>query len=408
MNAQRGLMLWSVACVLIASAGAIVATSILLDAPAKDLVALGATLVGTGLAGLCVAVLVCRWEGRLGVRVQLAVSAAVGFALLVVNVSVAGGLMFLSPHDLRLLFVLCGYALIATNGPASLMSAGLGRRVRMLEQATRQVAEGALETRVQVAGRDEVARLGDGFNAMAVALEAAQHQREDLERARRELFIAISHDLRTPLASIRAMVEAMSDGVVTDEPTRQRYLNTTNSEVARLSLLIDDLFELTTIESGQLRLHLESLRIDALVAEAADAFQTQIERAGIHLSVELAAITAPVLGDPQRLNRVLYNLIQNAIRHTPADGTITMRAEPAGDGVRIVVSDTGDGIAPEDLPFVFERFYRGEKSRSRETGGSGLGLSIARGIVEAHGGTMHAESTAGAGASISFTLPASA
>ncbi|MGI8925016.1 MAG: sensor histidine kinase [Tepidiformaceae bacterium] len=379
----------------------------LMDAPRGDLAVLGTSLLGTGLAGVAVAVAAQRWSGGLALSAQLALFATLGCTLLVANIGVAAALMFLSTHDLKLLFILSSYAMLATVGPAFLMSRGISQRIAAVQAGAERIAAGELGTRVQLRGGDEVAHLGEAFNQMANALERANRERAELEEARRDLFAAISHDLRTPLASMRAMVEAIADGVVTDEGTRGRYLQTMSAEIARLSLLIDDLFELTTIDSGELRLRLELLRIEDVVAEAVDAFRPQVERAGIRLAFEPAAQTPPVRADAQRMSRVLYNLLQNALRHTPGEGRIVLHTAATTGMVRVAISDSGEGISAVDAPHVFDRFYRGEKSRSREHGGSGLGLSIARGIVEAHGGRIWVESQSelGRGATVAFTLP---
>ncbi|MFN0096056.1 MAG: sensor histidine kinase [Dehalococcoidia bacterium] len=365
-------------------------------------------LFATGLLGLLVAEIAQRFSERLRLRWQLTVAGLTGITVLVANIAVSVALMFLSAHDLSHLLILSAYALPTTVGPAIILSRGLARRIEAIEAAAGAIARGELTVRVPTGGRDEIAALAQQFNRMAAALEDANERRDRLERSRRDLFAAISHDLRTPLASIRVMVEAMSDGVVSDDATRERYYVAVSAEIQRLSLLIDDLFELTTIDSGELRLRLESLHIEEVVAEALDVFRPQVERAGIRLAYEAAAATQPVLADPHRLSRVLFNLLQNAVRHTPHDGTIAVRTEPTGDGVRVVVSDTGDGIAPDDVPYVFDRFFRGDKARGREAAGAGLGLSIARGIVEAHGGTISVESTPRKGTRFTVTLPARA
>ena len=390
---------------LVASLGAVGLMVLTSDQAAPERLLLCVALLGTGAAGVGVAALVQRWAPRVALRGQLMIFGMTGLVLLIANVAVAAALMFLSSHDLSLLFVLCGYALATTIGPAQIMGRGLSRRIEQIEAAARRVAGGELAARVPVAGDDEVAALAREFNRMADALESSNARRDRIEQSRRDLFAAISHDLRTPLATIRVMVEAMSDGIVDDEATRQRYLHTASNEIQRLSGLIDDLFELTTIESGELHLRLETLRMEDVVAEAIDAFRPQVDRAGIHIAFEPSAETSTVYADPNRIGRVLYNLLQNAIRHTPHDGTIVLRTRTAGDAVEVIVADSGEGIASEDLPHVFERFYRGEKSRNRERGGSGLGLSIARGIVEAHGGAIRVESVAGQGTRFAFTVP---
>ncbi|MEO6398637.1 MAG: ATP-binding protein [Tepidiformaceae bacterium] len=385
---------------------ATVATQLLFGPPGADLAILGITLGVPGVAGAAAAMLAPRWTTHLPLRWQLTLFAAIGLVGLVLNIFVAAALMFLSPHDFRLLLVLCGFAVLATVGPAQLMASIVSRRFERLEQGTSQLAAGDLAARVPVDGADEVARLAAAFNTMATSLEHAHRERDDLERARRDLFAAISHDLRTPLAAMRVMVEAITDGVVSDAATHDRYLASISSEIQRLSMLIDDLFELTTIDSGELRLRLETLRVEDVVAETVDAFRAQVERAGIRLAYDRQPGTLPIQADPHRLSRVLYNLLQNAIRHTPSDGTIVVRSEPAGSAIQLSVCDSGEGIASEDIPFVFDRFYRGDRARARDGAGSGLGLAIARGIIEAHGGRIWVEPSPGSGATVAFSLPA--
>jgi signal transduction histidine kinase len=406
MRRPRPLLVLAWVSVATATLAAIAATQVLLGPPTVDLAIMGLALAATGMAGAAVAMLAPRWTTRLPLRWQLTVFSAIGFAGLVLNIGVAAALMFLSAHDFRLLLVLCGFALVATVGPAQLMARTVSGRFETLEAATSRVAAGDLAARVPVSGADEVARLADAFNTMATALERAHRDRYDLERARRDLFAAISHDLRTPLAAMRVMVEAITDGVVPDPETHDRYLASISSEIQRLSMLIDDLFELTTIDSGELRLRLETLHVEDIVAETVDSFRPQVERAGIHLAFESLPGTPAIRADPQRLSRVLYNLLQNAVRHTPSDGTIVLRTAPAGSSVQLSVSDSGEGIASEDIPFVFERFYRGDRARARDGAGSGLGLAIARGIIEAHGGRIWIEPESGSGATVVFSLPA--
>ncbi len=406
MNRTRPEVLaWGL--ILLAAACAVLATATLFGPSSRDLAVMAVVLILTGSAGAIAAATAPRWAGGLSLRGQLLVFCAVGLGGLLLNIATAAGLMFISGHDLRLLFVLSGFAFVATLGAAQIMSTSVSRRFDAIRDASQAVGAGDLSARAAVSGGDEVAAVAASFNGMAEALQTASRQRDELEQARRDLFAAISHDLRTPLATIRVMVEAMVDGVVADRETGDRYLATIGTEVQRLSALIDDLFELTTIDSGELRLRLERLQVEEVIAETVDAFRPQVEQAGIHLSVERLSATGPIEADGQRLSRVLYNLLQNALRHTPSDGTITLRSAASSEGVEVAVIDTGEGIAAEDLPHVFERFYRGEKSRTRERGGSGLGLAIARGIVEAHGGRIWAESNAGRGATVGFTLPRS-
>ena len=392
---------------LVAATGlAALATRALLGPPAGELLVLASVLALTGFASLGAALLARMLVPALLLRWQIVVASCTGLILVVVNLLASAWLMFLSPHDLQLLLVLCGFALAASVAPVLLISQPVERRIVTLERAARDVAAGNLSRRIPVSGNDEVASLSRAFNEMAHALDTLEMARTAEESSRRALYAAISHDLRTPLSTMRAMVEAMTDGVVTDPATCSRYLRAVSSEIDHLTSLINDLFELTKIEAGDLKLRLEWLDVTEVLGQALESFRPQFEEARISASFEGPSATA-AHADPERLVRVVYNLLHNALRHTPHDGTIVVRAEPLEDGhVRVAVSNTGEGIPPADVPCVFERFFRGDRARSRDRAGSGLGLSIARGIVEGHGGAIGVESAAVPGTTtIAFTLP---
>jgi signal transduction histidine kinase len=208
---------------------------------------------------------------------------------------------------------------------------------------------------------------------------------------------------------MRAMVEALNDGVVTDTDTVSRYMRTIQSETQHLTNLIDDLFELSQIDAGALRLHLEPTSLEDLVSDALESMRAQAEKKNVRLQGQVEGVPPRVPMDAPRMQRVLYNLMQNAIRHTPADGTITLTVRGASDKVELTVADSGEGIPGSDLPYVFDRFYRGQPARTRdkqEPGPrAGLGLAIAKGIVEAHGGTISATSQPGEGATFHVVLP---
>ena len=288
-------------------------------------------------------------------------------------------MMFISTHDLRLLLILCGYALGAAALPSLAFGRSLGGRLAKVEYAAAQIASGDRTARVGLSGNDDIARLANAFDSMAARIEEADARRDAMERSRRELFAAISHDLRTPLSSIRLMVEALSDGVVTDRETSERYLATMSHEVERLSLLIDDLFELARIDGGALQLRLEQTVIEEVVAAAVVGAMPSAEQAKVAVSFNPGPPGPTLTADPQRLTRVLANLLQNAIRHTPPDGSVTVSTNSTGAEVLVTVADTGVGIPATDVGHVFERFYRVDKSRNRLAGGSGLGLSISQG-----------------------------
>ncbi len=372
---------------------------------ADDLGTFGGMLVATGWFGLALAWVVRRWSRGMGSSGRILLFLALAIGLFAANIAVAAAFMFISSHDLKLLLVLSGYAMAATAVPALIIGRDLGRRLSAVEIGAAQIASGDLSTRVRVSGADDIARLASAFNSMAAELQAADERRDAMEHSRRELFASISHDLRTPLSSIRVMVEAISDGVVADEETVRRYLSNLSGDVGRLSTLIDDLFELATIDSGALQLRLELVAMEEVVAAAVDAARVSAEQASVAVLVEPGPPTTLML-DPNRLTRVLANLLQNAIRHTPPDGSVVVSTRTSGGEVLVTVADTGEGIPPEDAPRVFDRFYRVEKSRSRAGGGSGLGLSICRGIVEAHGGRIWIDPTNDQGTAVTFALPA--
>ncbi|MEO8538645.1 MAG: HAMP domain-containing sensor histidine kinase [bacterium] len=401
----RAFTLLAILAVVGAAAVTTIGAATLGDAPPADSLKLGFTLVFTGWVGLVAAFGVRHWARPLGFGAQMVCFVALALSVFVVNVLIAAVLMFISTHDLRLLMLLSGYAAVATAIPALLMGTDLGRRLAAVEDAATRLSEGDLAARVPVSGRDDIARLAIAFNGMAGALQAAHSRRDALENSRRELFGSISHDLRTPLSSMRVMVEAMVDGLIEDEATKSRYLDNISADIGRLSALIDDLFELARIDGGALELRLEEVMMDEVVSAAIDAMRPGAELAGVAVSFEPGANLSRITADPQRLTRVLGNLLHNAIRHTPPDGSVVVTTQPLGGEVLVAITDSGEGIPAADVPHVFERFYRAEKSRSREAGGSGLGLSISMGIVEAHGGRMWVDATGDTGTVIKFALP---
>jgi signal transduction histidine kinase len=390
---------------------ALTCAATLFGVPAVDLPPVGVLLFGVGGVGSLMALVLLRPAvlGRLGgVRAQLVGAGLLGSLLLVGMVIAGSGAMFISSHDLSILLTMVLFAAVLVVGFSLRAAVPLARRVERLRLGTARLAEGDLGAKVKVEGHDELAALAKDFNRMAAALEQAKMREREADEARRDLVAAVSHDLRTPLASARALIEAVADGVVDDHATRARYLISAWGELAKLGKLVDDLFELARIDAGVLRPELEETSLRDLVSDILSSFGPEAERRGVKLVGEVSPEVDPVLASPSKLQRVLYNLISNALRHTPADGTVFLRAEPEGDVVRVEVADTGEGIAPEDLPRVFERSFRGERSRSSpevgDDSGAGLGLAIARGLVKAQGGKIDVESRLGEGSRFSFTL----
>jgi signal transduction histidine kinase len=240
--------------------------------------------------------------------------------------------------------------------------------------------------------------------ALAARLAVEERSRREVEAARRRLVASVSHDLRTPLASLRLLVESIDDGVVTGE-TRDRYLGEIRTHVDALSALIDDLFELSRIEAGDIAWTMGRVELRELVGDTVAAMRAPAEARGVALAADLPVDELVARANAEKLQRVLFNLIQNAIRHTPADGSVTVRARTAAGGVEVEVADDGDGIAPADGEQAFDAFYRGGDATAHGEDGAGLGLAISRAIVEAHGGRIWLEPV-GPGTRVLFTLRA--
>jgi signal transduction histidine kinase len=328
--------------------------------------------------------------------------------LTVLNVGVAAWRMFASPHDLLLATLLLVFASGIALALGYFFAEALAQRMSVLQDAAHRLAEGRLDTRAPVTGRDELADLARAFNRMAEQLETSARQQRELETLRRDLVAWASHDMQTPLAAVRAMLEALADGMVDDPATVQRYLRTAQRDIQALSHLMDDVFQVAQWDAGGPPLDCQPGSLADVISDALESFSALAAQKGVRLHGEAAPDLDPVWMDAPRIARVLSNLLNNAVRHTPAGGAVSVRAEREGQVVRVAVRDTGEGLSAKELPLVFERFYRGDQARNRETGGAGLGLAIAKGIVEAHGGRITAESQAGQGACFTFTLPAPA
>jgi len=273
-----------------------------------------------------------------------------------------------------------------------LLTAPLGR----LTQAAQAVAAGDLSQHVDVRSHDEIGELGRAFNGMTASLAQA-------EELRRNLMADVAHELRTPLTVVQGNLQAILDGVY---PLEMAQVASLYDETRLLTRLVDDLHDLALADAGQLRLERAPVDLVVLARAAVDHFAPAAEAAGVTLELAAADDAPEVEGDAGRLAQVLRNLLSNALRHTPRGGRVSVQVDRAGEWARMRVADTGSGIAPEDLPHVFDRFYRGDRSRSRAGGGAGLGLAIARQLVTAHGGHIEVSSPSGAGTTFTITLPA--
>ena len=328
----------------------------------------------------------------MSIRLQLTLLTLAAVCLPLAAV-VGFGLVMLGVHDDgKLVAVALASMLVALVG-ALVVGRQILRPLDGLRSASARLAAGDLSARASESGPRELHELGAAFNEMASNLE-------HLFDARRELVAWASHDLRTPLASLRAMVEALEDGLA--EPAD--YLPAIRAQTELLSGLVEDLFELARIDSGALALELRDASLAELVASCVDALQADAHAQGVRLESRVGADTVVSVA-PDKVQRVLLNLVANAVRHTQPHGSVAVVVEPGSDHVVVAVEDDGDGLAPGASERMFERFWRDDGSRTRASGGAGLGLAIAQGLVHAHGGTIWAENRAGGGARVTFTLP---
>jgi len=326
------------------------------------------------------------------------------------------GLLLLSPFDYHLRsvhptvgrsFLLAGLAIGGLTLVVGLaLSRGMSRPLVDLTAATRAVAAGDLSVRVPVHYHGEVRELAIAFNAMTEELART-------DELRRNLTADVAHELRTPLSVIRGKLEGVLDGVY---PCTPEHLAPILEEIRLLARLVEDLRLLSLVEAGQLPLEKRATDVGALLRDAQVNFGPQAADRGVTLALDLPTELPEVMADRRRIAQVLGNLLTNALRHTPSGGRVTLFAAGSEKAVRVTVTDTGTGIASEDLPYIFERFWRGEKSRSRAGGGAGLGLAIAKHLVQAHGGEIGVESPSteglkmdevGEGAAFYFSLPLS-
>ncbi len=346
------------------------AMQMIMGPPFEDLRDFGIFLTvssAVALAAGYIAPLLARGGAIRSVRGQLLLIPVIVVSLTVANLGFIGRLMFVSNHDLALLTLVLLYASVTAVVLGFILSNAFGLSIQSRHALARQ---------------------------------------QELEKARRDLIVAVSHDLRTPLASIRAMAESIDDGVVDDPAVVKRYLNSMGAEVRRLGSLIDDLFELSRIDAGTIDLHLEPSSLPDLISDTLESMGPLAKQRGISLEGAAAPGLPDLRLDAARIQRVLTNLVQNAIVHTPAGGDVTIQAQARDGAVEVQVRDTGEGVTAEDLPRIFEPFYRGDPSRTRKDGGSGLGLSIVKALVEAHGGTVSVVSDLGRGSIFTVRLPA--
>jgi signal transduction histidine kinase len=399
-------------CLALATASGLLLAQILLRPTARDLRSLAAYLVLSGAVTLALGWFALRLAEKsvaLGIRAKLLLIGLVGSGVGLINVFVIAKLMFLSTqHDLRLLVALLVFSGVLTVSFNIWVAATTATRIGLVAASIRELAAEGNRDPVAARGGDEVAALSVDVDELTGRLRQADEERAALERERRELTAGASHDLRTPLSSLRAMVDALEDRVVDDPEEVARYYTVMRRELERLNRMVDDLFELAQMDAGALRLNRCRVSVQEIAAEVVDAMQAQASRSDLALTFHVDGVPPELELDGVRVERALANLVRNALEHTPAGGSIGVTVASREEWIDIAVSDTGEGIHPRDLPRIWDRFYRAERSRSRDAktvDGAGLGLAIVRGVAEAHGGSVDVRSTPGAGSFFTLRLP---
>ncbi len=330
------------------------------------------------------------------------------------NGEVAGALFIHAPvaplvANLKALQQAGLYALLAGALAATALALFVSRRLAgpliQMNQVARAMAAGDFRRRIDLRASDELGMLAESLNTLSEKLQEKIAALERADRNRREFVANVSHELRTPLTIIQGYAEAIQDGLAREAGREEEYLRNILEETARLRRLVDDLLDLRQMEAGQVRIKKEPVDLGPIIRRVTDRFAPVAQEKGVALARSGEENLLPVSGDADRLEQVLINLVDNAVRYTPAGGKITIAAQGEPDCVRVTVRDTGPGIPENELPLIWERFYKADKARQRAGAGSGLGLAIARQIVALHGGAIEVQSRPGEGTSFTFTLP---
>lgn len=392
--------------VAVVGALAAVAVAALTGWPARDTVATvaiaGASAIVASVAG---AVVLRRFRGR-SARAQALVIALSAVVVLVAGILVSAAAMFISGHDLSALVVVVTVSAAIAVGAALQMDAELNEGHRALGDLADRLAAGDTlrpDEAASVSGPTEVRALAERLADASSRLEASRRRERALESSRRELITWVSHDLRSPLATIRAMSEALDDGVVDDAETVARYHTQIRHDSERLTALVDDLFELSRINSGTLEIERRPVSLTEVVADAVAAARTHADLKGVRLVDDVDELPQMAVAS-QELTRVLHNLLDNAIRHTPNGGQVAVVGRASLEEATISVHDQCGGIPEPDLTRVFDVAFRSDSARSRDARGGGLGLAIAKGLVEAHAGSIDVDNE-GQGCTFAVRLP---
>jgi signal transduction histidine kinase len=376
----------------------------------SDTLELAAIAAGVTLLGLFAGIGALHALNARSVAIQVSAVTVVTAGAIGAGAYLAAGRMFISEHDLTSLTVILVAAITAGVATAIVLGERVGNAVRLLGRAARELS---LDSRSVIptthGAASELAILSAELQTMERRLRDATGRERVLEASRRELVASVSHDLRTPLAGMRAILEAFEDELIDDQATKERYLRTLHDEVRRLSALVDDLFELSRAEAGVLRLEVERVSLGDLVSDALAGSAPVAAAKGVHLVGTVRGDPPDVAVSPSEVLRVLRNILENAIRHTPSDGSVCVEVgtdHAVPPCAFVAVQDTGGGMAEHDLPHVFDVAFQSDPSR-RPGGGAGLGLAIAKRLVEAHDGALTAQNVDG-GARFTVRLPCAA
>jgi signal transduction histidine kinase len=316
--------------------------------------------------------------------------------------------MFINTHDLILTTALLVFGGMTAIVFGWFIASRIARKIYSISEGIEHFSHGNLDVQVDVKGQDELSKLAEMFNMMVENYKQIEYEKQKVEQTRRDLVAWISHDLRTPLTAIQASLEAIADDIVTEPDAIKEYVQNSLSEVDNFKVLIEDLFAMAQLDAGHISLNFTTASLSDLISDTVSGMYARAQQRDITFNGEIKTDIDPVYMAPDKIQRVLHNLIDNALRHTPQGGKVTIRAGKVGDFVQVEVHNTGAYIDPKHLPHVFEKFYRGETARSQSTDGlrnAGLGLAIARGFVEAHQGKIRVESKPDYGTAFIFAIP---
>jgi signal transduction histidine kinase len=389
---------------------ALLIAELTMSPPQDELLSLAGYLALTGAAAILFQWVLLNWgpvSRHLGLRNKAFAGSAIGGLLGLLNVLIIAQQMFISTaHDLWVLAASIAFSVAVMTSFSLFVATSVASRVEAIRQAVRSLASEPTGTAMSEE-RDEIDRLQDEIDHLAERLQAAELERQHVEEERKLLTASVSHDLRTPVASIQAIAEALASGVLRTEEERESYVKLLQKEIERIGRMIEDLFDLAQLDTGALRLDRRDLPLEDIVGDVVEGMRPQARQRRLDVKFRAGQGLRNVSIDGGLMARAVANLVRNSIEHTPAGGEIVLDLRREGSWLRLTVSDTGNGFEEAESQRIWERFYRADKARSRNASGdgAGLGLAIVKGFTEAHGGRVEAASSPGAGATFRLWLP---